>query len=78
MEIKMHSVVSSYASKVGYDKGSKTLAITFPNGATYHYDDVPETIYSGIFKSESVGKYLQTWVVRKGYQSRKLEPKKLI
>jgi len=76
MDIEMHTVVSSDVSKVGYDKESNTLAIAFKNGSTYNYEGVPLAIYRGIFKAESVGKYLHQWIIGKSYKTVKQTPNK--
>jgi len=69
--IKMHEVVSSNILAAGYDKDTKTLQITFKNGATYTYQGVPLAIYEGIFTAESAGKFVQQYVVKGKYKSSK-------
>lgn len=69
--IKMHEIVSSNIKAVGYDRDSKTLQITFSNGATYTYSDVPLAMYEGIFTADSAGKYVQQFIVKGKYKSSK-------
>ena len=42
---------------VDYDADSKTLSVTFSNGRTYHYENVPEDEYANLLGASSVGKY---------------------
>lgn len=55
---KMQPVSSSNVSSVGYDGETGTLYVAFKNGGTYRYMKVPEEIYEGLVKAESVGGYL--------------------
>ncbi len=70
-EIKMHPVVSSNILAAGYDKDTKVLQITFSNGATYTYQNVPLAMYEGIFTAESAGKFVQQFIVKGKYKSSK-------
>ena len=56
--IPLSPVVSSQVSGIGYDAGTKTLAVSFNSGSTYHYHDVPVEKFEAIAKAESVGQYL--------------------
>jgi hypothetical protein len=69
--IKMHPVVSSNIAAAGYDKDTKTLQITFKNGMTYSYSDVPLAMYEGIFTSDSAGKFVREFIVKGKYKSSK-------
>lgn len=69
--IKMHEIVSSNIKAVGYDRDSKTLQITFSNGSTYTYTDVPLAMYEGIFTADSAGRYVQQFIVKGKYKSSK-------
>lgn len=57
MKIEMVTVKSSNIDRVGYDEDSKTLAVEFRTGATYHYFEVPKSVYEGLKSAESVGAY---------------------
>jgi hypothetical protein len=56
--IEMHCVSSSNVAEVGYDEDSATLQITFNNGATYQYFDLPQQLFEGLLHAGSVGGYL--------------------
>lgn len=56
--IQMTSVSSSNVAAVGYDESSEILQVTFNNGTTYQYFDVPERLYEGLLHAGSVGGYL--------------------
>ena len=70
--IKMHPVVSSNILAAGYDKDKRELKITFKSGATYIYSNVPMALYEGIFTSDSVGKFVQQYIVKGKYKFNKL------
>ena len=59
-DIKMHPVAkSSNILATGYDPHSKTLAVQFRGGGRmYHYSDVPQGIYDGLGRAESIGKFI--------------------
>lgn len=69
--IKHHPVVSSNLHSAGYDKNSKTLEITFKNGATYTYSNVPQEMYEGIFQSDSPGNFVHKWIAKGRYKFKK-------
>ena len=71
MQIKKHPVNSSNIQSAGYDDDSKTLEITFNNGASYTYNGVPRTMYEGIFKATSAGGFVQKWIVGGKYRFNK-------
>ncbi len=58
--INMTACKSSNISHHGYDATSKTLAITFSSGATYHYDNVPQEKIDALGKAKSVGGFFAT------------------
>ena len=58
MTIEMKPVESSQVAAIGYDAGSQTLAIKFRSGgSTYHYDNVPASLFDDMQKAESVGSF---------------------
>jgi hypothetical protein len=57
MATPMHPVKSSQISYIGYDEDSKELFVTFKNGSTYKYEDVPKNRYEQLMNCESIGKY---------------------
>lgn len=48
-------VQSSNLRSVGYE--DNVLEIEFLDGGVYQYFDVPESIYTGLIRAESAGKY---------------------
>lgn len=51
----MKPAKSSSLSMYGYDEASKTLAVTFMGGATYHYADVPKSAVDAMADAKSIG-----------------------
>lgn len=56
----MQSCKSSNVKEYGYCPDTKTLAITYHGGATYHYKNVPAETAAKIEKTESVGKFVNS------------------
>lgn len=48
---------SSNISAYGYDAASKTLAIKFSSGLTYHYGKVEPDVFERLGKAKSVGSF---------------------
>lgn len=48
---------SSRILKMSYIKSKRLLTITFNNGATYEYYDVPTEVIDGITQADPLGKY---------------------
>lgn len=58
MPIDMKPVTSSQIASVGYDAGTKTLAIKFHgSGGTYHYSDVSPEQHDALVKADSIGRH---------------------
>lgn len=53
----MKPVQSSSIKAHGYDAASKTLAVQFGNGTTYHYAGVPPEAAEALGKADSAGKH---------------------
>ena len=51
------SVESTTLAAVGYDRFDQRLWLTFRNGATYCYDDVPVEIHERLLAATSKGAY---------------------
>ena len=66
------AVQSSSVAEVGYDPSAQILEVLFLNGHLYQYFDVPAPIYNEMIGSESVGKYLNSNVIRGGYRYARL------
>lgn len=54
----MKPVKSSNVTHVGYDAASKTLAVQFKNGGTYHYVGVSPTVHTDLLGAKSIGEHL--------------------
>ena len=48
---------SSLLESVKYRSKTENLNITFHNGKTYRYFDVPKSVYEGLLKDDSKGAY---------------------
>ena len=55
-------VQSSNVEEVGYEQETMTLEVLFHNGNVYQYFDVPQSVYEGLLRAESVGKFLNTQI----------------
>lgn len=55
--IKHIEVTSSNLRSVGYDPDSKELEITFKNGTTYKYWQVPQQEFDSLLAADSKGQY---------------------
>lgn len=75
LKIKMHPAISSNIAAAGYDEATRTLEIRFSNGATYRYNDVPKEVYEGMWKAESMGKFVHASIASK-YKFAKVVPVK--
>ena len=60
--IQMLPVRSSNLRAIGYDRKRSILEVSFLNGSTYRYFDVPEYLYDGIMSANSHGKYLDAHI----------------
>ena len=56
--IPMCDCKSSQVKGYGYDAASRTLAVQFNGGGTYHYSGVSPDLYEKMKEAESVGSYL--------------------
>lgn len=65
MSMHVHEVKSSAIASLGYDAGTRTMAVTFKGGKRYEYDDVPPEVFEHAKGAESVGKYVSAHVVGK-------------
>lgn len=57
MATPMYPVTSSQLSYIGYDEDTKELFITFKNGSTYRYENVPMHVFHELKHTKSVGTY---------------------
>lgn len=50
-------VQSSNIDAVAFDAATSTLGVRFKNGGTYHYADVPQSVYDEFLAASSIGKF---------------------
>ena len=62
MAMKWTPVKSSHLARVGYHAPSKTLAIQFHGGATYHYPGVDSATHAGLITAASPGSYFRNQI----------------
>jgi hypothetical protein len=55
-------VTSSNISDISYDEKSRTMSITFHDGATYNYFDVPIGVYDRLLTAGSKGSYFAQYI----------------
>ena len=72
MATPMYPVNSSQLSYVGYDEETQELFITFKNGSTYKYTDVPKYIFTNLRSTTSVGTYFSDFV-KNSYEYTKIK-----
>ena len=64
-------VESSNVASIAYDDKSRELDVTFKNGSTYRYSDVPKSVGNGMPFAESQGRFV--WGALRGqYAYKKL------
>lgn len=71
--VPLNAVKSSMVEATGYDPLTKTLAVQFRGGKTYHYDNVPTEVVDAMGKAESVGKFIGAHV-RGKFETRLIQP----
>lgn len=55
--MEMIPVKSSAISNIGYDSDTKQMKITFKQGNTYDYCNVPQNIFDEFLNASSIGVY---------------------
>lgn len=72
--IPMNPVTSGNIEAIGYDAGTKTMAVQFKGGRpAYHYSDVPEEAHVALIGAESIGKHFAAHIKGK-FSHVQLEP----
>ena len=61
-DTQMQQVQSSALRSTGYEEHTRLLTITFLDGSTYEYDDVPQDVYKGLVSASSQGSYFNTYI----------------
>ncbi len=60
--MQMIPVNSSAIRAIGYDPGRRLLKITFEQGDTYDYCNVPHSVFEGILNAYSKGSYYNDYI----------------
>lgn len=55
MIVSMTPVNSSNVAALGYEPVTRTLAVRFKSGQTYHYKDVPADVAGAVQAASSIG-----------------------
>ena len=58
---------STYIAETEYDFDTGALTVTFSDGATWQYDDVPQLVYTQLVRAPSVGRAFRT-LIRDSYE----------
>lgn len=58
-------VKSSMIVSAGYDAGRQVLYLKFQHGAIYRYSNVPQAIFSGLLRADSVGRYVNAQIINR-------------
>ena len=53
--MQLQPITSSNIESVGYDRPTRTLAVKFKGGSTYHYHGVPESVHASLVAAPSAG-----------------------
>jgi hypothetical protein len=61
--VKFEKVNSSMLRKVRYDPKNKFLDVVFRTGEKYRYKDVPPNTYTRLMNAESLGSYMQAYII---------------
>jgi hypothetical protein len=69
--IDMHSVQSTMANAVGYDRDRALLQIEFSNGAVYQYENVGEEAWEELCDTHSPGQFFNQ-EIKGQYRSRRV------
>lgn len=70
--IPVNAVKSSNVGAIGYDAATKTLAVQFISGATYHYAGVSPELHAELGKAKSVGAFVASRIVKGGFGATKV------
>ena len=72
-DFTFQEVESSNIKFVSYNEDTKILLIAFKGGKIYQYLRIKPSIYHGLQKAESKGKFINSQVIQKGFKFRKYE-----
>ncbi|HYH06157.1 MAG TPA: KTSC domain-containing protein [Thermoanaerobaculia bacterium] len=74
--MRTQRVSSSVVVAVGYDAPRRILEVTFRNGRTYYYVNVPPAVYRSFMSAESIGTFLNE-VIKPKYRAFRMRAGKL-
>ena len=57
------TVDSSMVHAIGYDAEAEELEMIFTSGKIYHYQDVPADVYDRLLKADSIGQFMNAFVI---------------
>ncbi|MEH2379353.1 MAG: KTSC domain-containing protein [Nostoc sp.] len=63
---------SSNVASIGYDAEHQILEVEFLNGSLYQYFNIPQSLYQGLMSATSHGTYLDTYIKKSGFTSRRI------
>ena len=69
--IALSPVKSSQIESIGYDLASKTLAVKFNSGSTYHYAGVNAADFESLKNSKSIGSHFG-YFIRNAFKHTKI------
>ncbi|HVT12752.1 MAG TPA: KTSC domain-containing protein [Fimbriimonadaceae bacterium] len=55
-------VSSSLVVSAGYDLATQTMEIEFTSRSIYRYENVPQSVFEGLIRADSVGSYFNAHV----------------
>jgi hypothetical protein len=55
-------VYSSHLASIGYDSDTSSMVVTYKNGKTSIYQDVPAEVFDTVAKSPSIGEAIHKYV----------------
>jgi hypothetical protein len=61
--VRFKTVNSSMLRRVRYDPKKRFLDVVFRTGEKYRYKDVPPDEYKRLMNAESLGKYMQRYII---------------
>jgi hypothetical protein len=64
---------SSNVSTIAFNKDTKQAFVEFKNNTLYQYDEVDEEEFNKLKEAQSIGKYLSSTFLKKGFKYKKLQ-----
>ena len=70
--MERQKIFSSNIESVGYDENDMVLEIEFKNGSIYQYYNITATIYDGLMRAESIGKFLNSHIIKMNFKCKRI------